>query len=132
MKYFTLYELCKSDTAKKQNIDNFPTWEVADNLKELVINVLDPLREMYGKPIIINSGYRSKTLNKAVKGSNTSDHMSGRAADIDAGSIEENKKLFDYIKDNFEFDQLIDEKNLSWVHVSFRKNNNRKQILYTK
>lgn len=130
MKYFTLYELCKSDTAKKQNIDNFPTWEVVDNLKELVTNVLDPLREMYGKPIIINSGYRSEALNKAVKGSNTSDHMSGRAADIDAGSIEENKKLFNYIKDNFEFDQLIDEKGLSWVHVSFRKNNNRKQILY--
>lgn len=130
MKYFTLYELCKSDTAKKQNIDNFPTWEVVDNLKELVTNILDPLREMYGKSIIINSGYRSEALNKAVKGSNTSDHMSGRAADIDAGSVEENKKLFNYIKDNFEFDQLIDEKCLSWVHVSFRKNNNRKQILY--
>lgn len=130
MKYFTLYELCKSDTAKKQNIDNFPTWEVVDNLKELVTNVLDPLREMYDRPIIINSAYRSEALNKAVKGSNTSDHMSGRAADIDAGSVEENKKLFNYIKDNFEFDQLIDEKGLSWVHVSFRKNNNRKQILY--
>lgn len=132
MKYFTLYELCKSDTAKKQNIDNFPTWEVVDNLKELVENVLDPLREWFKKPIYVNSGFRCKALNEAVKGSNTSDHMSGRAADIDAGSVEENKKLFNYIKDNFEFDQLIDEKGLSWVHVSFKKNNNRKQVLYIK
>ena len=130
MKYFTLYELCKSDTAKKQNIDNFPTWEVVDNLKELVENVLDPLREWFKEPIYVNSGFRCKALNEAVGGSNTSDHVTGRAIDIDTHNKEKNRKLFNYIKDNLEFDQLIDEKDMSWIHVSFRKDNNRKQVLH--
>ena len=130
MKYFTLYELCKSDTAKKQNIDNFPTWEVVDNLKELVINVLDPLRKWYGKPIYINSGYRCSALNEAVVGAKNSQHTTGMAADIDTHNTEENKKLFNYIKDNLEYDQLIDENNLAWVHVSYNDGHNRKQVLY--
>lgn len=82
MKYFTLYELCKSDTAKKQNIDNFPTWEVVDNLKELVENVLDPLREWFKKPINVNSAYRSQKLNKAVGGVNNSLHCFDRNTEI--------------------------------------------------
>lgn len=130
MKYFSIEEMTKSDTAKAKGIDNTPSQEVIDNLTKLIEAVLDPLREWYGKPITVNSGYRCEALNKAVGGSKTSDHMTGRAADIDTGSKEENKKLFDYIKDNLEFDQLIDEKNLAWVHVSFRENNNRKQVLY--
>lgn len=130
MKYFTIEEMTKSNIAKVKGIDNTPNQEVIDNLIKLIEAVLDPLREWYGKPITVNSGYRCEALNKAVGGSKTSDHMTGRAADIDTGSKEENKKLFDYIKDNLEFDQLIDEKNLAWVHVSFRENNNRKQVLY--
>lgn len=130
MKYFSIEEMTKSDTAKAKGIDNTPSQEVIDNLTKLIEAVLDPLREWYGKPITVNSGYRCEALNKAVGGSKTSDHMTGRATDIDTGSKEENKKLFDYIKDNLEFDQLIDEKNLAWVHVSFRENNNRKQVLY--
>lgn len=82
MKYFTLYELCKSDTAKKQNIDNFPTWEVVDNLKRIVEEILDPLREWYGKPINVNSGYRSQKLNKAVGGVNNSFHCFDRNTEI--------------------------------------------------
>ena len=112
MKYFTIAELCKSDTA---DIDN----------------VLDPLREAYGKPITINSGFRSPALNKAVGGSASSDHMQGRAADITGGSPKENKKLFNLVQSlGLPFDQLIDEKNFAWVHVSYRsEKDNRKQVL---
>lgn len=131
MKYFTIPELCKSDTASRLGIENIPTPEVERNLEALVDNVLDPLREWYGKPININSGYRCPELNKAVGSkSKNSQHMSGQAADIDTNSVAENKKLYEYIKENLEFDQLIDESNFAWVHVSFRADgNNRKQLL---
>lgn len=125
MKYFTLYELCKSDTAKKQNIDNFPTWEVVDNLKRIVEEILDPLREWYGKPINVNSGYRSQKLNKAVGGVNNSFHLSGCSVDIDTNSTEENKKLFEYIKNNLPFTELGWEGNGSWIHVGYNGNNNK-------
>ena len=130
MKYFTFKETIQSDTAKSKGIDNIPDWDQIDTLRTLIEAVLDPLREWYGKPIYINSGYRSEALNKAVGGSKSSQHLLGQAADIDTGSKAENKKLFDYIKDNLEFDQLIDEKDLAWVHVSYNKNHNRKQVLY--
>lgn len=129
MKYFTITELSKSNTANKLNIDNTPTEDAVIKLTALVDNVLDPLREWYGKPIIVNSGYRSEALNKAINGSKTSQHMKGEAADITAGSKAENKKLFDYIKDNLEYDQLINESDYSWIHVSYKANGNRKQIL---
>lgn len=125
MKYFTLYELCKSDTAKKQNIDNFPTWEVVDNLKRIVEEILDPLREWYGKPINVNSGYRSQKLNKAVGGVNNSFHLNGCGVDIDTNSTEENKKLFEYIKNNLPFTELGWEGNGSWIHVGYNGNNNK-------
>lgn len=130
MKYFTIEEMTKSSTATAKGIDNTPTKEVEDNLIKLIAAILNPLREWYGKPIRVNSGYRCEALNSAIGGAKNSQHTTGMAADIDAGSVEENKKLFDYIKDNLEFDQLIDEKHLSWVHVSYHENNNRKQVLY--
>lgn len=130
MKYFTIEEMTKSSTATAKGIDNTPTKEVENNLIKLIEAVLDPLREWYGKPIRVNSGYRCEALNNAIGGAKNSQHTTGMAADIDTGSVEENKKLFDYIKDNLEFDQLIDEKHLSWVHVSYHENNNRKQVLY--
>lgn len=130
MKYFTIEEMTKSSTATAKGIDNTPTKEVESNLIKLIEAVLDPLREWYGKPIRVNSGYRCEALNSAIGGAKNSQHTTGMAADIDTGSVEENKKLFDYIKDNLEFDQLIDEKHLSWVHVSYHENNNRKQVLY--
>lgn len=130
MKYFTITELCKSSTATKCKIDNTPNQEIIDNLEQLVEHVLDPLREGYGKPIRVNSGYRCPALNKAVKGSKTSSHMKGLAADITVGSPTKNKQLFELAqKLKLPFDQLIDESNFSWVHISYSKKP-RKQILH--
>ena len=129
-KYFTISELCKSDTANARGIDNTPTDDVKENLEALIENVLDPLREAYGKPIYINSGYRCPELNKAVGGVRTSEHQSGRAVDIDTHDYEENKKLFKLIQElNLPFRQLIDESNLSWVHVSYNPNDIKRQVL---
>lgn len=123
-------ELAKSSTADKLSIDNTPTPEASAQLSNLVTHVLDPLREMYGKPITVNSGYRCPKLNAAVGGAKNSQHMRGEAADITSGSKTENKKLFELIRDNLSFDQLIDESNYSWVHVSYvSSSKNRKQIL---
>lgn len=130
MKHFTIEELCHSDTANARGIDNTPTEEVKENLKALIENVLDPLREAYGKPIYVNSGYRCPALNKAVGGVNTSEHQSGRAADIDTHDYNENKKLFELAQElNLPFRQLIDEANLSWVHISYNSNDIKRQVL---
>lgn len=130
MKYFTIKELCKSSTADRLGIDNSPNSEVISNLEKLVEFILDPLREKYGKPIYVNSGYRCPALNKAVNGSKTSQHMNGLAVDITTRSIAKNKILFNLIQElKLPFDQLIDEQKFKWVHVSFSENP-RKQILH--
>ena len=130
MKYFTINELCKSATATQKKIDNTPNSQIISNLEQLVVKILDPLREAYGKPIFVNSGYRSPALNTAINGAKKSQHMQGLAADITVKSTSENKKLFELIKSlNLPYDQLIDEKNYSWIHVSYSKNP-RKQILH--
>lgn len=134
MKFFTIQELINSDTAKKKGIKNIPSSEQEKNLIALVDNILDPLRLAYGKPIIVTSGFRSDELNKAIGGSNTSQHRAGQAADIRTveDTKSENKKLFDLIiKLDLPFDQLIDEHNFDWVHVSYSPKN-RKQILKIK
>lgn len=110
MKYFTIKELSHSDTAVARGIDNYPTAEAIHNLTKLVNNVLDPLREKYGKPIRVSSGYRSAILNRSVNGATSSQHRIGEAADITVGSKEENRKLFEIIRQELPFDQLIDEK----------------------
>lgn len=130
MKYFTISELCKSNIAVQKGIDNTPNQQIIDNLKQLVLKILDPLREAYGKPITVNSGYRSLKLNKAMNGAKSSQHMKGQAADITGESKENNKKLFELIQSlQLPYDQLIDEQNFSWIHVSYSKNP-RKQILH--
>lgn len=134
MKYFTIKELTQSETARKYNISNIPNKEQEQNLIQLVHNILDPLREAYKKPIIVTSGFRGAELNTKINGSKTSQHMKGQAADIKSkeDTIEENKKLFKLIQDlNLPFDQLIDEYNYNWVHVSFSPRN-RRQILHIK
>ena len=134
MKYFTLNELIKSDAAKRSKINNTSNKQEENNLIALVENILDPLREAYGKPIIVTSGFRCERLNKLVNGSKTSQHRTGQAADIRTveDTVEENKKLFDLAQElNLPFDQLIDEYNFDWVHVSYSPRN-RKQILHIK
>lgn len=128
-KYFTIAELCRSEKADQYGINNKCNKQQAEQLKQLIENVLDPLRKLYGKPIKVNSGFRCAELNKLVGGKPTSQHLRGEAADITAGSREENKKLFQLIKEKLPFDQLIDEKNYAWVHVSFNEKFQRNQIL---
>lgn len=130
MKFFTIQELTKSTTAQQKGIKNIPSKEQEQNLIALVENILDPLREAYGGPIIVTSGYRCPALNKAVGGAKNSQHMTGQAADIRTvkDTRAENKKLFDLIqKLKLPFDQLIDEHNLDWVHVSY-SNRNRREV----
>ena len=127
-KNFTLAELTRTNAP----YDNYPQVKERIALKQLVDNLLQPLRDMYGRPIKVNSGYRSPMVNKHVGGAKNSQHTKGEAVDITAGSKEENKILFELIRDNFTFDQLINEYDYSWIHVSYKatKDLNRKQILH--
>lgn len=120
-----------SDTAKREGIENIPSWEAVDNLRTLADEVLDKVREMWGKPLIVNSGYRCDNLNKAVGGSAKSQHRLGKAADITTGSVEGNRQLFAMIeRSNIPFDQLIDEYGYKWIHISTDKTRRRRQVLH--
>lgn len=136
MKYFTIKELCYSDTAKKYKIDNTPSEEITENLTEFIENILDPLREAWGSPIKVNSGYRCEKLNKKVGGSKTSSHVYGFAVDLKPCNslIDE---FFEFVKNyfienNIPFDQIIDEHSgdKHWVHIGYKnsKGEQRKQI----
>lgn len=125
MKHFTLAEMLRTGT----NLPNIPTWEVVDNLRALIENVLIPAREALGAPIHVNSGYRSPEVNKAVGGAKNSQHVLGEAADLTTDTKEGNKLLFQALLKVSMFDQLIDEKDFSWIHVSFRKGKNRLEVL---
>lgn len=133
-KHFTLDEFLKSRTAVRLGINNIPNEEQLENIRLLVENLLEPLRAHYGRPIIITSGFRSAELNKAVGGVKNSQHCTGQAADIRSVSDRrsDNKELFDMIIEmGLEFDQLINEYDFNWIHVSFA-NKNRNQILHVK
>jgi hypothetical protein len=92
---------------------------------------LDKVREMWGKPIGVNSGYRSPELNRAVGGAKNSQHLRGEASDITTGSKENNRKLFNMIlASDIPYDQLIDESGYRWLHISYRKGGNRRQVLH--
>lgn len=136
MRYFSIGEFVSSATADRYGINNrLPSLKESDNIYRLVRNVLDPLRQAYGKPIYVSSGYRCPRLNAMVGGSPTSDHMTGCAADIQGTprTPEENRRLFSLIQElKLPFDQLIDEKGMSWVHVSHREKGNRGQVFAIK
>lgn len=145
--------MTRSNQAKKAGIKNTPSSEIVARMKYLVTNLLDPLRELYGYPILVSSGFRSPELNELVGGAKTSQHLKGEAADIISGKPftiaeieakaeilepgakltkhledlaiyelrrDENRKLHALIQDNFTYDQLIDESNMAWVHVSLK------------
>ena len=121
-------ELTKSETAMRRKIDNTPTEAVKKNLTALVDKVLDPLREAWGQPIIVSSGYRCPKLNRAVGGVASSQHTLGQAADIHTVSDKpsENKKLYDLIKKlELPVDQCINEYGYNWIHVSYGPRNRR-------
>lgn len=129
-KYFTIAELSESYTAKSKGIDNTPTPQAQERLNALIDKLLDPLREEWGAPLYINSGYRCPLLNKVVGGASSSQHLRGEAADITAGNREANKKLFQMLrKSGLIFDQLIDEKNYTWLHISLG-DRNRREVLH--
>ena len=136
-KNLSLAEVTRSETAKRRGISNMPTPEHIENFKKLAENVFQPIRDHFGVPIHLSSGYRSAALNKAVGGASSSQHSKGEAIDIDMdGSAHgvTNKMVFDFIKANVNFDQLIWEfgtdANPDWVHVSYNSDGpQRKQIL---
>jgi len=137
-KNLALAEVTRSETAKRKGISNMPTPEHLENFKKLAENVFQPIREHFGVPIHISSGYRSAALNKAVGGSASSQHCTGEAIDIDMdGTDITNAQIFHFVKDNLNFDQLIAEfpvnGNPAWVHVSYESTGKqRKQILVAK
>lgn len=125
-KNFTLEEFINSDTAKKYGIDNTPGEKEVVNLKSLCENLLQPVRELFGKPMKINSGFRSEKLNKAVNGSSTSDHRNGYAADV---AVPNPKELHNLVLfSGLPFDQLILYP--TFVHMSFNKDRNRRMVSY--
>jgi hypothetical protein len=135
--FLTLGEVIRSESAKRNGISNMPTPEHLENLKALGVNVFDKVRKHLGVPIGISSGYRSRELNSVIQGSSkTSQHCIGEALDLDADihGRTTNADIFNYIRLNLDFDQLIWEYGNSaqpdWVHVSFKKaGGNRKTIL---
>ena len=131
--YFTINEMIASETAKKQKIDNTPSEAVKANLQALITNVLNPAREIYGRPITVSSGYRCPELNKAVGGVSTSQHVTGHAADLVPATVNGSiAEIFAACVAVGKFDQLIIEQNskgTKWVHVSYDPTKNRHQML---
>ena len=131
---FTLAEMIKSQTAERKGINNNPNEDNIENLQRLCEHILQPVRDHYGKVVSVSSGFRSPELCVAIGSSNTSQHASGQAADFEIYGVS-NKELADYIADNLDFDQLIleywkpEEPNSGWVHCSYKKEGNRKQLL---
>ena len=129
-KYFSIGEFTRPSVAGREGIDNTPPPDAEMRLNRLIDRLLDPLRERWGGPITVTSGFRSPRLNEAVGGVPSSQHVKGEAADITVGSPEDNRKLFELIRTSgLAFDQLIDERNYAWIHVSYSAEN-RCQILH--
>jgi hypothetical protein len=129
--HFTLEEFINSPTAKSRGLSNEPTDEHKQNLINLVEHTLEPLRTALERSIKVTSGYRSQDLNKAVGGSKTSQHSKGQAADIVVSGMSPVEVCKFVLDNNIPFDQLIQEFN-SWVHISYNKEGNRKQVLTAK
>ena len=124
--HLSLAELIASDSAKRRGISNMPTPEHIANLKQLAEHVFEPIRAHFRCPIFISSGYRSEELNRLIGGASSSQHSKGEAIDIDMDGSSDgvsNLDIFNYIKSNLKFDQLIYEfgnpSNPDWVHVSY-------------
>lgn len=133
-RYFTLWEFIKSDTAERKGINNFPSFEVAYHLRLLTQRILDPMREAWGGPLEVTSGYRCAKLNKAVGGVSNSAHLEGWAADIRPTDKRRTAKFIlwaaGWLQDNgIDFDQAIDEQvgGERWLHIALYSNDGRQR-----
>tara|TARA_R110001599_G_scaffold234341_1_gene433458 strand:- start:11 stop:481 length:471 start_codon:yes stop_codon:yes gene_type:complete len=130
-KNFVLSEITRSNTAKRLGISNEPKKEHLKNLQRIITDIIQPMRDAIG-PIRISSGYRSPSLNRAISGSNKSQHTKGQALDLQFWKEGKmcNKEVYDWVLENdVEFDQMINEFDFSWVHLSLKESKNRKQVL---
>ena len=130
-KNFVLSEITRSNTAKRKGISNEPKKEHLENLQRLVTNLIQPMRDALG-PIRVTSGYRSPKLNRSIGGSSKSQHCKGQALDLqfwkDGQMV--NKEIYNWVLSNdIEFDQMINEFDFAWIHISLKDKENRKQIL---
>jgi zinc D-Ala-D-Ala carboxypeptidase len=138
-KNFSLGELTRSYTAKVLRLDNTPDEASTERLRLLCRKILQPLRNAWGFPIMVNSGYRSRDVNRHVGGVSNSDHLYGCAADISVGSVA-NKRLFSLAVEMMksgelqDVKQIIDEKNYSWIHISMQdgRTKKRNEVLHLK
>ena len=124
---FKISELITSHTANLKKINNMPDINSLDCMLDLICDCLQPIRDKLKKPMIITSGYRCPALNKAVGGVSNSQHMKGQAADFQVPGMSIKDIISFVINSGVPFDQLIDER--TWVHISYRKGNNRRQII---
>ena len=137
-KNFSYDELIASSTAKRLGLDNTPTPEEKERLRQLAEDILQPIRDAWRAPIVVTSGFRSEAVNNAVGGVKNSQHRLGESADIKVGGKERNRKLFNFIyklinQGKIKVGQLIDEYNYQWIHISLpRKNKENNQILHIK
>tara|TARA_R100001463_G_scaffold24813_2_gene59077 strand:- start:587 stop:1054 length:468 start_codon:yes stop_codon:yes gene_type:complete len=130
-KNFVLSEITRSNTATRLGISNEPTKDHLDNMQRIISNLIQPMRDSIG-PIRISSGYRSKELNRAIGGSNKSQHCKGEALDLQFWAVGKmnNKVIYDWILESgLEFDQMINEFDFAWIHISLKEKGNRKQVL---
>ena len=134
MKYFTISELTSSATAQREGIDNRPPKCAYHLLHVLVEQLLDPIREAWGEPIVVSSGYRCKELNELIGGAKHSHHLIGCAADLIAGNRADHRRLFELIQQiqregKIRFTQLIAEEDFRWLHISYVPNDLRCQVI---
>jgi hypothetical protein len=130
-KNFVLSELTKSNTAKRLGIKNEPTKEHMDNLQMLIRDLIQPIRDGIG-PVRVSSGYRNPELNRAIGGSRKSQHCKGEALDLQFWEMGQmnNKAIYDWVLESgIEFDQMINEFDFAWIHISLKGEDNRRQVL---
>ena len=136
---FTMEELCRSATAERHGLRNWPEagdeeCRVRENLRYLCLDVLQPLREHVGGPIVVNSGYRSKEVNRLVGGVKNSQHLTGEAADLRIASAKQGREWAEWIMDNCDFDQMLLESNgrSVWLHVSAKRDKSLNRRVFKK
>ena len=130
-KNFVLSEITRSNTARRLGIKNEPTKKHMEGIQRIITNLIQPMRDALG-PIRVSSGYRNPELNRAIGGSSKSQHCKGEALDLQFWKDGQmcNKEIYDWvINSNLEFDQMINEFDFAWIHISLKKENNRKQVL---